>query len=221
MALTRIQIVNTALKLAQLDSSMQTDARGWLNIIISRLARDIDFPEFNQQAPIVNFVPGTRDYALPTDFDHADTVWIWQLSTPNIPVQQVRVQDTYRFDNNLYTSNNGLPNACYVNYQTGNLTFNINPGDNYYGYILRYFRKPADLSTTSADDSVVPDFLDREYLVQELVKYMHEFTDDERYEAKKAESKEKLREYRINSYQNDSTPQAPLEQFIYRMRVRY
>ena len=99
--------------------------------------------------------------------------------------------------------------------------FNINPGDNYYGYILRYFRKPADLSTTSADDSVVPDFLDQEYLVQELVKYMHEFTDDERYEAKKAESKEKLREYRINSYQNDSTPQAPLEQFIYRMRVRY
>lgn len=223
MALTLIQIVDASLDQAGLDSGFRSKARQWLNLILQDLSGDFDWPEWNKLSPYVPFVAGQKSYSLPADFEHADTLYLYNINADGDEVQQeaIRIYDSYRFDAANFFNVNGRPSAVMVDEMNSNLIFNSAPSDSAYGYKLRYFKQAPQYDITGTDDAEIPEFKDQNYLIKELVKWAYEFQDDERYQAKNQENDQKLKKVQRNIYQaNDSTGQMPLNTFWYRPRVR-
>lgn len=221
MALTRIELINVALKQAGLDSGFQADARTWLNIILAKQARDFNWPEWAELTAYTVFVPGTSAYALPADFEKADTIYLYQLNNGAYQRgEQIVIMDSYKFDEVNWMTLDGTPNAAYIDLTNSQIQFNSEPNNNQQGYKLRYYKNAPQYSTSSADDTVVPDFKDQSFLIQELIKWMYEFQDDERYMQKRGESEQDLRKTQRNLYQNDASPQINLQNTTFRGRRR-
>ena len=221
MALTLLQIVDTALDQAGLDSGFRTKARNWLNIILAKQASDFKWPHWHKQTSTVSLTPGTTAYAIPSDFNRADTCYLYQLNGSTYQRgNQIRIYDTYRFDDVDYTSLTGVPTAAYINTLNSTIVFNSSPSDSGHYYKLRYYIDAPVYSTGTSNDSTTPDFPDQNFLIQELVKWAYEFQDDERFAPKTAEAERALQMTKRNIYENDSTPQMPLSQFQFQPRRR-
>lgn len=221
MALTLLQIIDTSLDQAGLDSGFRTKARNWLNIILAKQANDFDWPHWHKQTAYTSLVSGQTAYTLPADFNHADTIYLYQLNNGVYQRgSQIRVYDTYRFDDVDYTALSGLPTSAYIDTINGNLVFNSSPTDSNKGYKMRYYKDAPSYNTGGSEDSSTPDFPDQNFLIQELVKWMYEFQDDERYGNKKGEAQQDLIQTKRNIFENNSTPQMPLEQFHFTPRRR-
>lgn len=221
MALTRIELIDVALKQSGLDSSFRTDARTWLNIILKKQGGDYDWPEWAVTSPYTVFVPGTSAYALPADFEHADTIYLYQLNNGLYQRgQQILIMDSYRFDEVNWLTLSGTPTAAWIDEENSTIQFNSAPNNNQQGFKLRYFKDAPQYSTSSADDAVVPEFKDQNFLIQELQKWALEFQDDQRFPAKMAESQNDLKITKRNNLQNDASPSMPLQNTTFRGRTR-
>lgn len=218
MPLTRIDLVNLALSQAQLDSSYQTKARGWLNIVIDKLALRKNY-KFYYKTPStdVPFVAGVQEYGLPDDFQRSDSCFIIQNGQVGT---EVLIVEPYRFDQLAFGNITGTPSAAVIKVESQVIRFNTAPSaGNNLSYRLNYYRSPQALTTDSTDDLVVPDFEDQDVLIQELMRWAYEFTDDERYEAKKMDIKEAHRDHQRNMYESDGTGQMDLARDIFRSRT--
>lgn len=216
MPLTRIELVDVALRQAQLDSGFQNDGRIWLNLIIEEQARNFKWPFYNKLAPQVDWTPGQNSYDLPSDFLRSD--FAYGSDTDGNRLQPIPIVEAYEFDYGLWGATSGIPQNAYVDRALGKIIFDATPSSSEGGYRLRYFKKFTDLSTNSTDDNVIPDFEDQAFLIQELIKWCHKFTDDERYQEQKQEAAEKLIESKRNVYENDATSKIQLNGDIFRGR---
>lgn len=221
MALTRIELIDVALKQAGLDSGFRADARTWLNIVLSKQGRDFNWPEWAKITAYTVFVPGQSAYTLPADFLKADTIYLYQLNNGAYQRgEQIVIMDSYRFDEVNWLTLTGTPNAAYIDEGLGVIQYNSQPSNNQQGFKLRYYKKAPQYSVTSSDDTVVPEFKDQNFLISELVKWAYEFSDDQRYTQKMAESDQDLKKTQRNVYQNDSSPQINLQNTTFRGRRR-
>lgn len=221
MALTLLQIVDAALDQAGLDSGYRAKARNWLNIILAKQASDFKWPHWHKQTSATALTPGTTAYSLPADFNRADTAYLYKLvNGVYTRGNQIRIYDSYRFDGVDYTSLTGVPNAAWIDTLNSQIVFNSAPSDSTNYYKLRYYKDAPSYSTSGADDSSTPDFPDQNFLIQELTKWCYEYQDDERFPQKAGESDQALKITKRNIYENDATPQMPLEQFHFQPRRR-
>jgi hypothetical protein len=221
MALTRIALINVALKQAGLDTGFQSDARTWLNLVLQDQAQKFNWPEWAKSTAYTAFVPGTSTYALPSDFQKADTIYLYQLNNGEYQRgEQIVIVDSYRFDEVNWLTLSGTPNVAYIDEDNDVIQFNSKPNNSQQGFKMRYYKEAPEYSTSSSDDSVVPDFKDQNYLIKELVKWMYEFEDDQRYEAKKAENERDLDKNKRNVFQNDASPSMQLQNTTFRGRRR-
>lgn len=218
MPLTRIDLVNLALSQAQLDSSYQTKARGWLNVIIDRLALRRNY-KFYYKTPStdVPFVAGVQEYALPLDFQRSDSCFLVQNGQKG---NEIMIVEPYRFDQLDIGNVTGNPIAAVIKLETQVIRFNTVPAaGTTCSYRLNYWRSPQALTTDSTDDLVVPDFEDQDILINELMKWAYEFIDDERLGDKKMDIKEAHREHQRNMYESDGTGQIDLARDMFRPRT--
>lgn len=217
MPLTRIDLVNLALSQSQLDSSYQTKARGWLNLIIDRLALRRNYKFYYKTATDVPFIAGQQEYTLPLDYQRSDSCFLVQNGQKG---NEILIVEPYRFDQLDIGNVTGNPVAAVIKLETQTIRFNVAPsqGTTVF-YRFNYWRSPASLSTDASDDLVVPDFEDQDILIQELMKWAYEFTDDERLGDKKMDMKEAHREHQRNMYESDGTGQMDLARDMFRPRT--
>jgi len=217
--LTLLQMIDYALNQAQLDSSFRPDARLWYNITVNRLANKYDYPFYRKKDDTV-FVPGTKDYSLPADFNRADTCY--QIDSQGNQGAMIPILEPYLFDQMNGGNISGPSSVAMIDQLAAQIKFNTSLSDNNasVGYRLLYFRKPEQVDLTGTDDAAVPDFLDQDTLMEELKKNAFEFRDDPRYMQKKMEAKEALVEYQRNQYNNDSYSTVPLNAVNFRSTNR-
>ncbi len=220
MALDRIGIVNLALDQAGLDSSFQTKARGWLNFVTQKLAEQYNYKFYRTTASDVPYIAGTKTYALPTSpaFQKADTVY--RVNSDGSLGDQIFLMDSYRFDQYArgYT---GDPTLALIDTKLNTITFNNTPASTTAtSYRLTYFMKPAVLSTSNADDAVVPDFIDQNVLIQELMKMAYEHQDDERYQEKNQDALKANQMLQRNQFQATDTGLMDLSHSQFKPRRR-
>lgn len=216
------QIVDTALYQAGLDSGFRAQARAWLNIILAKQAKDYNWPEYARITDYEILLAGQSEYDVPADFEHADTIYIWQLNNGEYQRgAQINLLSSYQFDPVNWLTLTGTPTAAYIDVYRGKIVFNSEPADSSKGYKLRYYQKGEQFATDGTDDSDTPVFKDQNFLIQELIKWAYQFSDDERYQAQRQESERDLQMTKRNNMQNDATPQMPLQNVLFRPRRRY
>lgn len=209
--MTRIEIVNQAIEQAGLDSSFQTKARGWLNIITEKLSIRTDY-KFYEKTVDTTFVVGQKTYALPADYQRGDTIYYIQNGVTGYAIPIV---DSYLFDQYNYGVN-GMPSMAYIDQNAGQIVFNSSPTDGTKQFRLRYYQKPDVLSTSNADDAVIPDFKDQYTLIEELIAMAYEYRDDARYGSKKQEAMKSNMDFQRNMYDSDENSEIPLNKFVFR-----
>lgn len=219
MALTRIGIINLALDQAGLDSSFQTKARNWMNVITTQLSFETRYKFYNKyMTPDTPFVPGQSKYTLPTDYQRSDTIYL--INSDGSRGNEIFLVEPYRFDATTYYLN-GLPNTAMIDLEGGKIVFNNTPtSTNNSLFRFRYFRKPAVLSTDNTDDAVIPDFESQDVLIQELIKMAFFHQDDDRYQAQKAQVTQSKQEHQRNMYEAESMGQVDLAHAQFRQRWR-
>lgn len=217
MGLTRIQIINEALDLAQLDSSFQPKARNWLNIILRRLSQSNNYKFYNLLAANVPFVQGVTSYALPTDYTKADSIWFYDSSGTR--AQEIALVEPYVFDQYVLATY-GAPRFAMVDEVAATLVFNQPTDSNVGSYRLRYFKREPDYSLDNTDDAVVPLFQDQDLLIEELVKRGMKWKDDERYGDQKQDTLQAKRDFMKNMYQSDGTSRMDLNRLNFVRRTR-
>jgi len=217
MPLTRIDIVNTALEQSQLDSTYQSKARKWLNIIVDRLALRKNYKFYYKTADDVPFVAGTLEYALPLDYQRSDSCFVISNAAQG---REIIIVEPYRFEQTSFVNLNGDPTAALIKIENQTIKFNSSPAQGTTAsYRFNYWRSPQALTLDAADDLVIPDFEDQDILIQELVKWAFEYLDDERYGQKAGEIKSAHQEHQRNMYESDGTGQMDLARGMFRPRT--
>jgi hypothetical protein len=216
MALTRIALINHVLNQSQLDSSYQTLARTWLNILRRKYADDTDFKIWRKTAANVLFISGQNSYSLPTDFARVDSCFL--IGETGQKAAQIFIYDSYEFDPYPNTPN-GDPSGATIDELNKKIVFNTFPNSGKY-YQLNYFYTPTDYSTDNTDDNVVPDFPNQNLLIQEMILLAYENRDDERYQSKAQEAQMANVKHQRNASQNPGTSTLQLNQAHFRSRRR-
>lgn len=217
--LTLLQMIDYALNQAQLDSSFRPDARLWYNITANRLANKYDYPFYYTKVDTI-FVPGTKDYSVPANFNRAETCY--QIDNQGNQGVLIPILEPYLFNQMNGGNISGPSSVAMIDQLTAQIKFNTSLSDNNnsVGFRLFYYRKPVQVDLTGTSDSSVPDFLDQDTMMEELKKNAFEFRDDPRYMQKKMEAKEALVEYQRNQYNNDSYSTVPLNAVNFRSTNR-
>lgn len=214
MALTRIELINHALSMGQLDSSFQTDARTWLNITLAELGLRFDY-RFYRLKVDAPFVGSQKEYTLPATFQRPDTLFF--LDANNNVGNPILILDPYNFDVYNTGSITGPPVAATIDQRNQKLVFNSVPVvPNGMEYRLWYYKTAPVYSTTSADDTVVPDFEDQKMLIEELILTAYRFLNDDREKTQEVKVKKTRQEYLINTSMSDDASQMPLNYAIFR-----
>lgn len=218
MSLTRIQIITLALDQAGLDSSFNTKAYTWFNVITEKLSFDTRYKFYNLNYPDVAFIPGQNTYALPTDYRRSDTCYL--INADGSRGNEIFIVEPYRFDSVTYNLN-GLPNVAMIDLEAGNLVFNNTPSSSVNAkFRLRYFKKAAVYALNSSDDNVIPDFESQEVLIEELIGMAFFHQDDERFAAQEAKILKVKQNHQRNMYESQSTGQIDLAHENFRHRRR-
>lgn len=217
MALTRLQIFQHVLDLAQLDSTefYLAKCRLWYKISVEKLALRKDFPFYNKKADY-SFVANQTAYTLPTDYLRPDACF--HVDQNGVQGDEITIREPYQFDPYV-TNADGLPFCSMIDADGGNIVFNSassNPSGKKYRF--RYFRKPTDYSLTNSDDGVVPDFEDSDVLIQNMLAIAYEREDDERQNTKKAEAEQASIGHQRNMYNADSSSTLDLSRENFRGR---
>lgn len=205
---TRVQLMDESLHLAGLDSGYYALTRGWLNTIIEAQARNFDWPFYAKTAADVALVSGTLAYSVPTDFARPNTIFLIQNSQKG---SEIKVVDPGLFEVYKPATTIGTPRFATVytvmgaSAPTQTLNFDQVPSNGAQSYRLAYYRLPVAMSLDSSDDSKVPDFLNQDFLIEELIKKMMKDEDDTRYDAQKGESAEVERKAKFNTYQANAS----------------
>jgi hypothetical protein len=197
--LTRIGLVDLALDQLGLDSSFQTKGRGWLNLVLEKLANNFNWDFYHKTASDVALLAGTYVYSVPADYGRPDKIYLIQNGSRG---REIFTLDPSLFEQRRTSSQAGYPSIAKfttdmtVSGPVSLITFDASQSGA--SFRQTYFRKPTPLSTTSADDTIIPDFLSQDVLMQELIKFGFENQDDERYPAKSQEVKESIRDFKFN-----------------------
>jgi hypothetical protein len=218
MALTRIQIVDEALAQAGLDSGYRTRGRTWLNIALEKHAVRTNY-KFWRKSADVSFVANQRTYDLPADFKRIDTIFLVDANGNQgamVAIREPYQAEPFRRDNSY-----GMPSVAWIDENLDKVQFNSAPsavsGEK---YRINYFKDAPSYSTTDSDDAVTVDFDDQWLLIEEVKLMAMEWSDDERYQSKKADVKEAKIEHQRNMYQSDAHSNIPLNQEVFRPTSR-
>lgn len=201
MAITVLQVIDTAIGIAQLDSSFRPQGRLYYNLALREQNRDFDWPYYNKITPLQNFVAGQTDYDLPEDYSRSDTVYLASASGQR--GRPIKMLDKTLFDQLRVPEGStfGSPRICTVDNNLGVLIFECSQNQD--GFIHRYFRKAAEIDINGSNDSDEPDFEDETFLIQKISQWMLDYTDDDRYTRKVSEVDKKLREAKLNVFDTD------------------
>lgn len=216
MALTNIQVIDHALNQAQLDSSYRSLARGWINILRQKYADDTNYKRWRTTAANVAFITGTRRYALPVDFNRADSAFL--IGSNGQQGAQIFIYDSYDFDPYPHSAS-GDPVSALIDEKTREIVFNTIPNSGPY-YSLNYFYSPTAYAVDGTADSTIPDVPSETLLIQDMILLAYENRDDERYMQKKQEVTEAdVKQQRV-APQNVGTSTLQLNQAVFRSRRR-
>lgn len=200
--LTRAQMMAEALNLAGLSADFYGLARVWINTIIETQARDFDWDFYAKTASDTTLVPGTLSYSVPADFCKPNgNMYLIQNSQRG---PEIRVVDAQTF--NLYKTGtgSGAPRMAMIVTSMGAsgptqaVHFDQVSSQTNTAFRMPYFRMPTALSTSDSDDTKVPDFLNQNFLIEEIIKYAFKYRDDERYGQQAGESQVVLRAAKMN-----------------------
>ena len=189
MALTVLQVLQTALDQAQLDqsSTFLAKARLYYNMVLANQGRNFDWPFYNKLNPDQNFLPGVTSYAVPADYQRSDSCFLINTANANQQSAQIMIVEQYRFDLLKTPTLNGIPTRAYIDQNNGLIVFESSPASATYSWRLRYFREPTLIDLGGANDSSTPDFPDEMALIKDITAWLMDYTDDERAPMKKQE----------------------------------
>lgn len=185
MAITVLQVLQTALDQAQLDQSTTflAKARLFYNLTLRNEGRNFDWPFYNKLYADQLFIAGQLSYALPTDFSRSDSIYLMNGSAGNYQrAGQILVVDQFYYDTMQATGVTGIPQFAYIDQNGSTIVMNQAPGSGLtnYAWRLRYFRKPTEIALGGGDDALAPDFPDELLLIDLITAMFMDFTDDER-----------------------------------------
>lgn len=200
MAITVLQVIDTALGIAQLDASFRPQARLYYNLSLRELASDFDWPEYNKVTSTQSFLTGQTEYDLPEDYFRADNCYLMSGANRG---RQIKIVDKTLFDSIRVgnPSTSGAPRIATIDQGTSKIIFESVPAQD--GYVLRYFRRPVEIDTSGGDDALTPDFTDEISLIHRISQWCMDYTDDDRYQRKAAETDKSLRDTKFNIFDTD------------------
>jgi hypothetical protein len=188
-----------ALEIAQLDSTFLTLARQYYNQSIHDLSTDYDFPFYQKQASDVNIIQGTLSYALPADYSRSDTCYLVDGNNNRKPII---IMSKTRFDQ-LGRSGSlvGDPSCAYIDLSNRKIVFDASTSDR--KYRLTYFRSGTEVDEAGSDDADTIDCESPTLLVSAIVAKLTEYTDDERAGYFQQKLDKSIRDYKMNSNDQD------------------
>jgi hypothetical protein len=211
MAITVLQVVDTALGIAQLDSNFRPKARLYYNLSLREAVRDFDWPYFRRSAGNQNFLQGQTQYDLPEDYSRAETCYY--ISQNGQRGRQIKLLEPEMFDQLRVQDPSviGVPRYGLIDRNNGKIVFECAPAEG--GFYFTYFRKAAEIDISGGNDNDAPDFEDETFLIQKITQWFFDYADDERYDRKSAEISKKLRDAKINVYDTDDNSVIQLNTF--------
>lgn len=200
MALTNLQIIESAIEYAQLDNSSTflNLARKYMNTILLKEALETDWPFYRKKTSVQSFVGSQTAYDLPADYLRSDDCYFAKPSN-GARGTKIPIVDPWSFDQLISGSTAGNPIQCFIDINSTDIVFNSmasNPNDA--GYILAYFRKPTEVALSSADDANAADFKGDDYLIKRITQYLYKYMDDSRYPDQRSEADQSRVELRRN-----------------------
>lgn len=213
MAITVLDVLDTAIGIAGFDVQFRPKARLYYNLSIREQSRDFDWPFWNLLADPVNFVTGQVEYDLPENYSRGDTVYLLD-SNGNRGAQCYILEQTAFDAQRMITLEPATPRYCYVDQNRRKLVFEAAPATG--GYVLRYFRKGTEIDISGADDANAPDFEDETFLIKKITAWFMDYSDDDRYQAKMMETDKKLRENKLNVFDTDANSKVQLASSVHK-----
>jgi len=201
MALTNLQIMESALEFAQLDNSSTflSLCRKYMNTILLKEAQEVDWQWYRKKTAATTFTGGTVAYTLPDDYLRSDNCYFAKVST-GARGSKINVVDPWSFDQFAGTNTSGYPTMCFIDTNLGKLTFNsMQSSVSDAGYILSYFRKPTEIALGGGDDALAADFKGDDYLIKRITQYLYKYQDDVRYPDQRSEADMAKRDLRLNA----------------------
>lgn len=220
---TVLEIVDLALDQSQLpkNTDFRTLGKKYLKLILENLTNDDRWPFYRKNYAPQLFIPGQTEYSLPADYRRSDTIYMTQDSSGVQRGPEIVVYEQVDFDRLRPSTVSGVPAICYIDNRNKKVNFSSSPTGGTYYWKLSYFATDITIDTagTSTDNDTLV-FEDSMALVKELTKWMYEFRDDERYESKKAESLQQMRDTKINAQDHDANSIVSLASSSFRPGVR-
>lgn len=212
---TVLDVIDTAIGMAQLDLSFRPLARGFYNRLLEKHARNFDFPYYRKVQADQNFIAGQLSYDLPDDYSRSDDCYLIGQGSQRGP--EIRIVDPYYFDQLSVSNYSGTPRVAKIDLSNRKIVFDGVPSSGTsYQFRHAYFRLPEAIDTEGGDDSESPDFEQPELLIQDLTAWLMKYTDDERQPGQAQETQQGLRDMKLNAYDQDPDPKVQLASSAFR-----
>lgn len=193
-------VINTAIDLAQMDSSFLPMARKFYNLVMEQQSKDFDWPVFRKTTALQSFIDGTVAYDVPADFSRSDYCYLF--SSDGQRGAEILILSQLLFDRLKTATNSGVPRIAYIDQGNGQIVFENSQSP--YKYKFTYFRKGTLIDLNGANDSDDIDFDDENYFIKAITTWLMDYSDDDRADAFLAKADKKLREAKLNVYDDDA-----------------
>jgi hypothetical protein len=171
-------VIDTALGLAQLDTSLRSLARTYYNFVIRSLSGNYNLPFYRKDAAVTALVPGQTEFDLPADYTASDYCFL--ISADGNKERTIEITSKRRVDMTSSTAR-GLPRLAYIDQDRNKIVFDTSESSSSgRSFRLTYFREGLEIDVDGGDDADEIDFYDDNVMMMGVKALLREYGDDER-----------------------------------------